>query len=80
MDVFKSSLTAERKSCCMVCTWMDDEFIVSIDAVVCGELVVHCAALMQNACHPESNLCQRQSSNLLAVHFYSILEAGFGRV
>ena len=52
----------------MVCTWMDDEFIVSIDAVVCGELVVHCAALMQNACRLESNLCQRQPSNLLAVH------------
>ena len=35
-------------------TWMDNELIVSMDAVVHGELVVHRAALMQNACHPES--------------------------
>ena len=43
----------------LVCTWMDDEFIVSMDAVVRGKLVVHHTALMQNSCRPESNLRQR---------------------
>ena len=53
----------------LVCTWMDNEFIVSIDAVVRDELVVYRAALIQNACRPhaESNLRQRQPSNFLAV-------------
>ena len=51
------------------CTWMDDELMVSMDAVVRGELVVHRAALMQNACCPESNLRRKQPSNLLAVQF-----------
>ena len=40
----------------LVCTWIDNELIVSMDAVMRGELVVHHAALMQNACHRESNL------------------------
>ena len=33
----------------LVCTWMDDELMVLMDAVVHGELVVNCAALMQYA-------------------------------
>ena len=53
----------------LVRTWMDDEFIVSMDAVMRGELVIHCAALMQNACRPESNLLWRQPYNLLEVQF-----------
>ena len=41
----------------LVCTWMDDELMVSIiDAVMRGELVVNRAALMQYACCPESHL------------------------
>ena len=52
-----------------VYNWMDDEFDISMDAVVHGKLVVYHAALMQNACCPESNLRRRQPSNLLAVQF-----------
>ena len=40
----------------LVCTWMDDVLMVSMDAVVRGELMVNCTALMQYACCPESNL------------------------
>ena len=41
----------------LVCTWMNDELMVSImDAVVHSELVVNRAALMQYACRPESHL------------------------
>ena len=47
--------------------------MVSMDAVVCGELVVHVnrAALMQYACHP-----LRQPANLLTDLATSVLEAG----
>ena len=59
-DVFKSSFTAERNGCCStLCfagvTWMDNELIVSMAAVVRGELVVHRTALMQYACRPETS-------------------------
>ena len=73
MDVFSQQREKVIVLHCVpqVCiyTWMDNEFIVSMDTVVRGELVVHCAALMQNACRPESNLCWRQPSNHLAVRF-----------
>ena len=80
MDVFKSSFTTERKVVVLhcvplVCTWMDDELMVSIDAVVHGELVVNRADLMQYACHPEQPL-RPLSTNLLADLAISVLEAG----
>ena len=54
----------------LVCTWMDDELVL-MDAVVHGEIVVNCAALMQYACRPEQTL-----RPLLANLVISVLEAG----
>ena len=76
--MFKSSFTAERKGrCSTLCsagvTWMDDELMVSMDAVVHGELVLYRTALMQYACHPESNL---RGHLALADLTISVLEAG----
>ena len=48
----------------LVCTWMDNELMVSMDAVVRGEFVVNRAALMPYASSREQP--SRQPANLLA--------------